>query len=142
MATLRQILANRRNAALSSGPKTAVGKARSKLNARRHGLAAQPDPFIRQEIETLAKALVNEFGTASISDAQDAARAHVEMLRVREARMKILDRIRASTARTSNSLDAEDNAVDGLAALDKLERYERRARSKRNKAFRALQKHE
>jgi hypothetical protein len=142
VATLRQILANRRNAALSSGPKTAVGKAHSKLNARRHGLAAQPDPRTRREIEILATVLVNEFGTASISDVQDAARAQVNMLRVREARMKILDRIRASTARTSSSLEAEDDVVDHLAELDKLERYERRARSKQNKAFRALHKDE
>jgi hypothetical protein len=41
MATEKQIAANRRNAAKSSGPRTAAGKSRSKMNALRHGLAAR-----------------------------------------------------------------------------------------------------
>jgi hypothetical protein len=40
MASPRQLLANRRNAAKSKGPKTQQGKARSRMNALRHGLAA------------------------------------------------------------------------------------------------------
>src|SRR5437879_2850786 len=40
MATLKQIEANRRNALLSTGPKTTEGKAAVRLNALRHGLRA------------------------------------------------------------------------------------------------------
>ncbi len=41
MATERQIAANKANAALSSGPKTALGKSQSCLNATKHGLASE-----------------------------------------------------------------------------------------------------
>jgi hypothetical protein len=40
MATEKQILANRKNAQSSTGPRTIVGKARSRMNACRHGLAS------------------------------------------------------------------------------------------------------
>lgn len=40
MATEKQILANRKNTRSSTGPRTTAGKARSRMNARRHGLAS------------------------------------------------------------------------------------------------------
>ena len=43
MASPAQIAANRRNARLSTGPRTAVGKARSRRNARKHGLYAHAE---------------------------------------------------------------------------------------------------
>jgi hypothetical protein len=41
MASEAQILANRRNALMSSGPKSLDGKGNARLNALRHGLAAK-----------------------------------------------------------------------------------------------------
>jgi hypothetical protein len=41
MTTFRQIEANRRNAQLSTGPKTERGKSKSRRNAIRHGLTAE-----------------------------------------------------------------------------------------------------
>ena len=41
MATERQVAANRRNAQLSTGPKTAAGKTASRRNALTHGLTAK-----------------------------------------------------------------------------------------------------
>ena len=41
MTSFRQIEANRRNAQLSTGPVTEVGKRKSRQNAVRHGLTAE-----------------------------------------------------------------------------------------------------
>jgi len=41
MSSKKQIEANRRNASLSTGPRTAAGKARSSLNAVKHGAYSQ-----------------------------------------------------------------------------------------------------
>jgi hypothetical protein len=48
MATQAQILANRRNAAKSTGPKTPEGKAAVAKNATKHGLFAQDDVVISE----------------------------------------------------------------------------------------------
>jgi hypothetical protein len=41
MASEKQVVANRANAKRSTGPKTAAGKAVSRMNAYKHGLTAQ-----------------------------------------------------------------------------------------------------
>jgi len=41
MATEKQLQANRANAQKSTGPRTEAGKARSRLNSRKHGLSAK-----------------------------------------------------------------------------------------------------
>ena len=56
MATERQIEANQRNAQLSTGPRTDEGKAQSRANAIKHGMAnniaASPADLIDIEILT------------------------------------------------------------------------------------------
>jgi hypothetical protein len=51
MATEAQIAANRRNAQLSSGPKTQAGKNVSRMNALRHGLTQQIEVMTPEEKE-------------------------------------------------------------------------------------------
>ena len=55
MATEAQIAANRRNAKLSSGPKTQVGKNVSRMNALRHGLTQQIEVMTPEEKEAKDK---------------------------------------------------------------------------------------
>src|SRR5258708_4066291 len=45
MTTLKQILANRRNGAKSTGPRTEGGKTISSMNAVDHGMTAEETPF-------------------------------------------------------------------------------------------------
>jgi hypothetical protein len=60
MATEKQILANRKNALSSTGPRSMKGKVRSRMNARRHGLASLLEgvlPEICLDVEALSDRL-------------------------------------------------------------------------------------
>jgi len=68
MATPSQIDANRRNALLSTGPRTAEGKSASSANALKHGLSAAFRVFpgeSQQEFDSLAAAYTRDFAPAS-----------------------------------------------------------------------------
>ena len=143
MATDKQIAANRRNGALSRGPKTAVGKARSSRNALKHGLAIPitRDRATALKIRRAARQMAPSAVGDSVRNAQTAAEANFELTRVRAA-------IEAAVARMSighMSHGAEtcstgfgESAAPILETLDKLDRYERRAFSRRSRALRAL----
>jgi hypothetical protein len=87
MSSLRRITASRANAALSRGPITPEGKARSSANAIRHGLLAKCivlenesgpgfDDLVAQHIERFAPADGVEFGIV-----EELAAAHWRMCR-------------------------------------------------------------
>jgi hypothetical protein len=85
LATEKQIAANRRNAAKSTGPRTAPGKARSRMNAYRHGFSS------RLEIEHIP---IDDCGTGEASrnnnhEWQDVA-AHSRLHRLQLERARIL----------------------------------------------------
>jgi hypothetical protein len=68
MATSQQIQANRANARRSTGPRTAAGKAKSSLNALKHGLRAQATVLPGENISdfhTLVDELENQFQPAT-----------------------------------------------------------------------------
>jgi len=111
-------IANRANAAHSTGPRTRRGKARASRNALRHGLATR-----RADDSADAMRLAGLICDAGTLPAHDHALIIAEccllIARVRRARAAALERM----------------ALDELSAL---ERYERRALSRRRRAMAAL----
>jgi len=150
MTTDQQVSANRANALRSTGPRSKVGKAASRINARRHGLAAllqMSSPSGDDEVERLARAIAGkEAGSRTLALARRVAEAEMTVRRISRARMTIEEA--APQEGPLESMLASDAA---LAATDKLiasspkrnnekvlERYERRAYSRRRTAIRHL----
>ena len=142
MATDRQIAANRRNGALSRGPKTA-----SSRNALKHGLAIPitRDRQTARKIQRAARQMAPSAVGDSIRNAQIAAEATFELARVRAAFEAVVARMSTSYSSNAGSRDTCSTGsgksaapIRTLAELDKLDRYERRAFSRRRRALRAL----
>ncbi len=113
MASPRQLLANRLNAAKSRGPKTEQGKARSRMNALRHGLAA---------------VTINRTIGPFDADAPLLDEMYQRLRQIEVERAKIFNQIEDSLALSEPG--AFDNPLRQLAAL---ERYAQRAHSKMKK---------
>ena len=93
MATDRQIAANRRNAARSTGPKSSVGKKRSSQNSYRHGLSISADMNGDAEtVEQLARKIagVNQF---ILQFARSAARAQLDLVRIRALKVAMIKHV-------------------------------------------------
>jgi hypothetical protein len=124
MATERQIEANRRNAARSSGPRSPAGKARSRKNATRHGLAGQ---LPEVEVE-LSPAFVDRrekwaAGVALDDPAKGWAmdKAVAASLRIDRCQRAFEDVIVTSKARATLSWD-EDREVEASLVFGRLGR--------------------
>ena len=94
MASERKIAANRLNAKKSTGPKTWLGRARSSHNARRHGLSLSVSADVRYsvEIEKLARKIVSvSKNRPTIELARQVAEAETDLVRIRQARLSLLE---------------------------------------------------
>lgn len=135
MTSKRKIAANRKNAKKSTGPRSEAGRATSRHNARRHGLATGigSDPALRDDIEKLAKLLAQAGGRENIGEfAREAAEAHLDLARIRSIRARLYARMRFFGAASTEDL------MEAAEQFARLERYERRAFSRRKRAMRLI----
>lgn len=130
MTTPRQQTANRKNARSSTGPRTAVGQARAKRNARRHGLSAR-NRLGGTLTNEAALALVHQIAgsnpsSAVLTAAGRIAEAQIDLVQVRTARRQLI-----APALSNERTFFWSEVAKQLRALD---RYERRALSRRKRA--------
>src|SRR5436305_6490314 len=93
-SSTRRVSANRRNAQKSTGPKSAIGKARASTNARRHGLGAAElggqdrSPEIERIVELLCAGATEP---DLIEQAMIIAETELLIRRVRAARVALIE---------------------------------------------------
>jgi hypothetical protein len=93
MTSRRKVEANRANAANSTGPTTAPGKARVARNARRHGfnVSVLADPVLSQQVEQMAAEIAGAAAGGEIYEvARRVAEAQIDLQRIRCARHQML----------------------------------------------------
>jgi hypothetical protein len=138
MTSAKVVAANRRNARASTGPRTAAGKRKvAANNALRHGVIAA-DPTTGGAVARIAAVLAGPNASPGLRAlVTPIAEAQVDLLRVRRARVKLID-FAASTA--EGAPGETDAIVESLPRLVLLDRYERSAMRRRHRAMRELRK--
>lgn len=135
MTSLRKVESNRRNASLSSGPRTQGGKLRSKRNALRHGLASPIGNDLDERVNVERLALVLSGYTNDwhrLEEARITAECHFDLLRIRNTRFEIFRSLGDIETATGDQLAL------AIRAIEKIARYERRSLSKRRTALKAI----
>jgi hypothetical protein len=95
MATERQIAANRRNAAKSTGPRSSAGKRRARGNSYRHGLSVGvAGPGCAEHVERLARKIAGAGADAIVLEqARSVAQAQLDLTQIRRMRTSLIQRM-------------------------------------------------
>jgi hypothetical protein len=168
MTTDRQIGANRRNAAHSTGPRTPEGRAGSSGNSERHGFRAKHsiERALSAEAERIASLLAaGDTSPPQLAHARIAAEAQMAVWSIRAARLTLLDAPASDptnsvldwlilkygppsqpqpTGAAAGGAEADRIALAYLRRLRELallDRYERNALARRRRALCALNRH-
>ncbi|MBM1172036.1 hypothetical protein [Microvirga arabica] len=108
MRSPKQIAASRVNAQRSTGPRSAAGRARSRLNALKHGLSkpASAHPELQREINQLAGVLAGEaqHDPVVLVRAVRVAEAAIDVQRARRARVELMRHVDIAAGRARPDL--------------------------------------
>ena len=149
MPSEKQLAANQRNALKSTGPRSRAGKMRASKNSLRHGLAAGQVPsHVRDQVERIARDLLQNDDGLAAADAREIAKSEVILRAVRKAKTALLDQIwdvsaPAMVDRQGRKWGENPRLQQGttdkigaaLAKIERLNRYEQEARVRRNRAL-------
>jgi hypothetical protein len=127
MASERQLLANRRNALKSTGPKSDEGKQRVSANALKHGLSAQTH---RLTTDPRALELANmavSFGTQDATPRRSLwAEAHTGLKKAEQYRHELMATALLQLNAAGPPLEADVTINQLVTGLRRLHRYEKR----------------
>jgi len=151
MATQLQIEANRRNAQLSTGPKTAQGRAVSRMNALKHGLTAKHIVVFdeaAEDFERFHHEIVVALGPKGAIEGQLAERVALcawRLRRVYRIETRLFSKGRTSWSNgkpeTTSDIDLVFLRLTGQGdELSKLTRYERSLERSLQRALYALER--
>lgn len=111
--SVAEVAANRRNALLSTGPRTAAGRKASSMNALRHGLTGQFNVMPHEDREVydqFCRAFTESLGPATPAESQFAQSAAEDVWRLNRARAIENGIFAIATANIEGGLIKDDSA--------------------------------